>query len=49
MRWVNHLAHIEGTEDANKILAEKKTKGRILQGNKGTMGKKDAERWVTLI
>jgi hypothetical protein len=32
MRWASHLAHIEGTEDANKILAEK-TKGKTLQDN----------------
>jgi len=27
MRWVSHLAHTEGMEVANKISAEKKTKG----------------------
>jgi hypothetical protein len=48
MRWAIHLAHIEGTEEANKILAEK-TKGKILQDNKGTLVKKDIEWWVTLM
>ena len=48
MRWASHLAHNEGTEDENKISAEK-TKGKVLQDNKGMLGKKDVERWVTLI
>jgi nuclear transport factor 2 (NTF2) superfamily protein len=31
MRWASHLAHIQGTEDANKILAGKKLKGRYFR------------------
>jgi hypothetical protein len=38
MRCAIHLAHIEGTEDANKILAEKTLKGRYFRVIK--------EQWV---